>query len=138
MNDIIHFFQSYFATFDVKLLNSKSYYSRTIGKASSEMKLYFSVPEAYRVFPDLSADLCSNKDGDASLETLLNSRASYLSGQAIYGDAILVNVGYTWKSPNLFYEDVYLCTYYRSVMVLGSLQFFRHLLLIFPWKSFSL
>jgi len=80
------------------------------------MKLYFSVPEAALVFSDSSADQCSNIDGNAILDPLLNKRASYLSGQAIYGDAILANVGYTWKSPDLFYEDVPLCTYYRSVM----------------------
>ncbi|ONK61411.1 uncharacterized protein A4U43_C08F29630 [Asparagus officinalis] len=89
--------------------------SRIVGKASSEMRLYFSAPEYAVTFSDSTADVCSNTDGNASLEPLLNKQASYLSGQAIYGDAILVNVGYAWKSPGLFYENVNLCTYYRSV-----------------------
>ena len=80
------------------------------------MKLYFSVPEAALVLSDSSADLCSNIDGNVILEPLLNKRASYLSGQAIYGNVILTSVGYTWKSPDFFNEEVSLCTYYRSVM----------------------
>lgn len=91
---------------------------RTVGKASSEMKLYFSVPEAALALSESSAEIHSNIEGDASLEPMLNMRASYLSGQTIYGDAILANIGYTWRSGDLFFEDVSLSTYYRSVMAL--------------------
>lgn len=76
-------------------------YSRTVGKASSDMKLYFPIPEAYI---------------DVNMERLLNKRASYFSGQSIYGNAIFANIGYTRKSSELFCEDVSLCSYYRSVL----------------------
>nr|CAD1832064.1 unnamed protein product [Ananas comosus var. bracteatus] len=78
--------------------------SRTVGKASSDMKLYFPIPEA-----------CI----DVNMERLLNKRASYFSGQSIYGNAIFANIGYTRKSSELFCEDVSLCSYYR--MLLGKL-----------------
>ncbi|OAY71500.1 Small RNA 2'-O-methyltransferase, partial [Ananas comosus] len=71
--------------------------SRTVGKASSDMKLYFPIPEA-----------CI----DVNMERLLNKRASYFSGQSIYGNAIFANIGYTRKSSELFCEDVSLCSYY--------------------------
>lgn len=43
----------------------------------------------------------------------LNTRATFLSGQKIYGDAILASVGYTWKSTDIFYEDASLRSYFR-------------------------
>lgn len=92
--------------------------SRVVGKASSEMRFYFCVPKTALVSSNSSADIFSNNDGDADLTKLLNIRASYLSGQIIYGDAILANIGYTWKSSDIFYEDVSLCAYYR--MLLGK------------------
>lgn len=89
--------------------------SRTVGKSSSEMKLYFPIPEVASL-SNSPADECPNIDGNAILEPLLNKRASYLSGQAIYGDAILANVGYTRRSADLFYENTSLCTYYRMIL----------------------
>ncbi|KAM7505770.1 hypothetical protein LguiB_004674 [Lonicera macranthoides] len=71
--------------------------SRPIGRASSEMRLYW-----------------ANKSYKS--EESLNTRARYFSGQKIYGDAILASVGYTWRSLDLFYEDVSLCTYYRLLI----------------------
>nr|XP_043618664.1 small RNA 2'-O-methyltransferase [Erigeron canadensis] len=73
--------------------------SRSVGKASSETRLYFHAPKK---------DL---EDG-----AFMNARASYLSGQIIYGDAILATIGYTWKSCDLFHEDVTSSTYYRLLM----------------------
>lgn len=90
--------------------------SRTVGKASSEMKLYFSAPEVSLLSSDSSVELHANVEGNVDVEPILNKRASYFSGQHIYGDAILANVGYTWKSSDLFYEDVSLCTYYRMLL----------------------
>ncbi|KAJ4806377.1 Small RNA methyltransferase [Rhynchospora pubera] len=88
--------------------------SRTVGKASSEMRFYFSAPEC------LFSSLAKNEVVNATyFEAVVNKRASYISGQTIYGDAILANVGYTWRSSNLLCEDVSLCTYYR--MLLGQL-----------------
>lgn len=49
-------------------------------------------------------------------EGTLNTRASYLSGQNIYGDAILASIGYTWKSTDILYEDVSLRSYYRYLL----------------------
>lgn len=49
-------------------------------------------------------------------EGTLNTRASYLSGQNVYGDAILASIGYTWKSTDISYEDVSLCSYYRYIL----------------------
>ncbi|KAM0950721.1 putative Methyltransferase domain, HEN1, double-stranded RNA binding domain 2 [Dioscorea sansibarensis] len=87
--------------------------SRTVGKASSEMKLYFHVPKVSNLPAYLLSDV---EDKNANLNQIPNKRASYLSGQRIYGDAVLANVGYTWKSSDLFYEDVSLCTYYRLLL----------------------
>lgn len=79
------------------------------------MKLYFPNPEA-PFLASISSDIHANVEGNIKAKPILNKRASYLSCQNIYGDAILVNVGYTWKSPDLFYEDISLCSYYRSVV----------------------
>ncbi|KAJ0975736.1 hypothetical protein J5N97_017701 [Dioscorea zingiberensis] len=87
--------------------------SRTVGKASSEMKLYFCIPKISNLPAYLLSDVEEIK---AKLYPILNKKASYLSGQKIYGDAVLANVGYTWKSSDLFYEDVSLCTYYRMLL----------------------
>lgn len=45
----------------------------------------------------------------------LNVRASYFAGQDIAGDAILASIGYTRKSRDIFYEDVSVRLYYRSL-----------------------
>ncbi|CAL9192459.1 unnamed protein product [Musa hybrid cultivar] len=95
--------------------SSRVLVSRTVGKASSEMKVYFPYPEVPH-FSDSSSGLKTSSEGKVSIEPIINQRASYLSGQDIYGDAILANIGYTWKSPYLFYEDVSLCTYYRMLL----------------------
>lgn len=74
------------------------FFYRPIGRASSEMRLYW-VNKSYQS------------------EESLNIRARYFSGQKIYGDAILASIGYAWKSMDLFYEDVPLRTYYRSLFI---------------------
>ncbi|KAF5766917.1 hypothetical protein HanXRQr2_Chr15g0721071 [Helianthus annuus] len=75
--------------------------SRCIGKSSSETRLYSHAPNSYKW------DKENFKDG-----SYLNARASYLSGQNVYGDAILATIGYLWKSCDLFLEDVSPRTYY--------------------------
>ncbi|KAH6796424.1 hypothetical protein C2S51_037410 [Perilla frutescens var. frutescens] len=82
--------------------------SRTIGKASSEMRLYSSAPKNFfENLSELQAKQASHVEGS------LNIRASYFAGQEVYGDAILASVGYTWKSTVLFHEDISLSSYYR-------------------------
>lgn len=93
--------------------------SRTVGKASSEMRLYFSAPDIPFFTSDLSMEVFPMIEGNVNLEKILNERASYLSGQHIYGNAIMAHVGYRWKSSDIFYEDISLSTYYR--MILGKL-----------------
>ncbi|XP_031249532.1 small RNA 2'-O-methyltransferase-like isoform X2 [Pistacia vera] len=87
--------------------------SRTLGKASSEMRLYFAAPKSF--FLDLASDLPNVKEV-AHFEGLLNPRASYFYGQEIYGDAILASIGYTWRSQDLFHEDITLQSYYRMLI----------------------
>ncbi|XP_072954719.1 small RNA 2'-O-methyltransferase-like [Typha angustifolia] len=89
--------------------------SKTVGKASSEIKLYFPTPDGLLSASDSSNDPLGIV-GDVKMGPLLNKRASYLSGQNIYGDAILANVGYTWRSTELFCEDVSLSAYYRMLV----------------------
>ncbi|KAF2317921.1 hypothetical protein GH714_041243 [Hevea brasiliensis] len=81
--------------------------SRAIGKASSETRLHFAAPESAML--DVSADL-------VNLEGPLNVRASYFCGQSIYGDAIMASIGYTWRSKDLFHEDIFLQSYYRMLI----------------------
>uniref|UniRef100_A0A5B6YQG9 Small RNA 2'-O-methyltransferase n=2 Tax=Davidia involucrata TaxID=16924 RepID=A0A5B6YQG9_DAVIN len=88
---------------------SKVLISRTIGKAASETRLYFCAPKSYPLDP---SELLHAKKA-VQFEGSLNARASYFSGQVIYGDAILASIGYTWKSTDLCHEDVSLRTYYR-------------------------
>jgi len=84
---------------------------RTIGKASSEIRLYFAAPSVHFV-SDMSKNvLACHGDGDINCQ--VNKRASYISGQTIYGDALLANIGYTRRDSELHTEDVNLCTYYR-------------------------
>lgn len=85
--------------------------SRTIGKASSELRLYFRSPQSYEL--DSAKDVV---DCAAQIEGLLNVRGSYLAGQRVYGDALLASIGYTWRSTDLFYEDLSLCSYYRFLL----------------------
>lgn len=86
--------------------------SRGIGKASSETRLYFCSPKSYQL--DL---LSENEINEGSQDgENLNTRASYLCGQDIYGDAILATIGYLWKSFDLFHEDVSSRTYYRLLL----------------------
>lgn len=89
------------------------FFYRTIGKASLEMRLYFCAPKS--CLGDLSSGLLHSAEA-VYPEGSLNKRGSYLSGQLIYGDAILASIGYKWKSSDLFYEDVSLRTYYRSCL----------------------
>ncbi|PHU25865.1 hypothetical protein BC332_04197 [Capsicum chinense] len=88
---------------------SKVLISRTIGKASSETRLYFCAPESIMVGP--SSELSMKQA--SSFKGYVNTIVTYLSGQEICGDAILASVGYTWKSTDLFYEDLSLRAYYR-------------------------
>ncbi|XP_044496175.1 small RNA 2'-O-methyltransferase isoform X3 [Mangifera indica] len=104
--------------------------SRTIGKTSSEMRLYFAAPKSF-IF-DLASDL-PNVKGVANFEGLLNPRASYFIGQEIYGDAVLASIGYTWKSKDLFHEDITLKSYYRvliSLMPTGVYKLSRDAILM--------
>jgi hypothetical protein len=88
-------------------------FNRTIGKASSETRLYFAAHQSYLL--DLSLDHLNANEALHS-EVSLNTRASYFSGQDIYGDAILASIGYTWRSKDLFYEDISVQSYYRSLL----------------------
>lgn len=90
-------------------------YCRTVGKASSEIRLYFPTPNV-QFISDLSKKLRACR-GDGNMNCLVNKRASYISGQTIYGDAILANVGYTRRDSELHAEDVNICTYYRYGLV---------------------
>ncbi|KAM1235088.1 hypothetical protein TB2_004464 [Malus domestica] len=87
--------------------------SRPIGKASSETRLYFAAPKKYLL--DISSDLQHAK-GACNSKGSFNARASYLSGQDIYGDAVLASIGFTRRSKDLFYEDVSLQSYHRMVI----------------------
>lgn len=77
-----------------------------MGKTSSETRLYFVAPDLFR--SEASASL-----QEAECKGSLNVRASYLSGQDIYGDAILAAIGYAWKSKELSFEDISMQSYYR-------------------------
>ncbi|KAJ8758609.1 hypothetical protein K2173_000330 [Erythroxylum novogranatense] len=90
---------------------SKILLSRTIGKASSETRMYFAAPESYLL--DLLSDPVNEK---IHFEGSVNARASYLCGQNVYGDAIMASIGYTWRSKDLFYEDLSLQSYYRMLI----------------------
>ncbi|XP_010265807.1 PREDICTED: small RNA 2'-O-methyltransferase isoform X2 [Nelumbo nucifera] len=90
--------------------------SRTVGKTSSEMRLYYALKLPLHLSSSLEDSL---KFKEAVKSSIFNARAYCLSGQHIYGDAILAAIGYTWKSSDLFYEDVSLNTYYR--MLVGRL-----------------
>ncbi|KAJ7969132.1 Small RNA 2-O-methyltransferase [Quillaja saponaria] len=83
--------------------------SRNVGKASSETRVFFAAPKSYLLHP---SDLLNAKEA-LHFDEPLNVRASYLSGQDIFGDAILASIAYTWKSKDLFHEDVTIQSYYR-------------------------
>ncbi|KAK7399754.1 hypothetical protein VNO78_10943 [Psophocarpus tetragonolobus] len=89
--------------------------SRNLGKASSEIRLFFTAPKPYVL--DLFSKFPNGKE-TLNFKHSLNVRASYFAGQDITGDAILASIGYTRKSRDLFYEDVSVQLYYR--MVLGK------------------
>lgn len=75
--------------------------------------MYFIAPPSYLL--ELSSDVLNAKEVIHN-EGSLNERASYLSGEDVYGDAILASLGYTWKSKDLFHEDLSLQSYYRSLL----------------------
>lgn len=113
--------------------------SRTIGKASSEMRIYSSAPKDF--FENLSEPQAKQA---SHVEGSLNIRASYFAGQEVYGDAILASVGYTWNSTVLFHEAISLCSFYRffvSKIPSGAYKVSRdailaaHLPLAFTTKS---
>ncbi|XP_027089661.1 small RNA 2'-O-methyltransferase-like isoform X1 [Coffea arabica] len=85
--------------------------SRTIGKASSEIRLFFCPKQQL-----LDQSLEPLEVHRVQLQGSLNVRASYFAGQEVYGDAILASVGYVWKSANLFHEDMSMRTYYRLLI----------------------
>ncbi|XP_020232957.1 small RNA 2'-O-methyltransferase isoform X2 [Cajanus cajan] len=89
--------------------------SRSLGKASSETRLFFAAPKSYLL--DLYSNFPNGKE-TLYFKGSLNARASYFAGQNIIGDAILATIGYTRKSRDLFYEDVTVRLYYR--MLLGK------------------
>ncbi|PON35087.1 3'-RNA ribose 2'-O-methyltransferase, Hen [Parasponia andersonii] len=91
---------------------SKVLITRPIGRTSSEVRLYFA---ALEFMLELSSDI-SNAKRDMHSDGSCNTRASYLSGEDIYGDAILASIGYTWKSKDLFHEDLSMQSYYRMVL----------------------
>ncbi|CAN1150800.1 Small RNA 2'-O-methyltransferase [Linum perenne] len=86
--------------------------SRTVGKASSETRLYYAAPESH--LSEISSDFIPVKD--VSLEGSCNARASYFCGQVINGDAIIASIGYTWRSRDLFYENLTMQMYYRTLI----------------------
>ncbi|XP_038691372.1 small RNA 2'-O-methyltransferase isoform X2 [Tripterygium wilfordii] len=90
---------------------SKVLVSKNIGKGSSDTRFYFAAPEPFLL--DLSSDHLHVK---LHSEGSLNARASYICGQDIYGDAIMASVGYTWRSKDLFSEDMSLRLYYRMLI----------------------
>ncbi|XP_020518606.1 small RNA 2'-O-methyltransferase [Amborella trichopoda] len=88
--------------------------SRPVGKASSEIRVYFTAPDIPIFLGDPSLEVTPTiKDG---LEMTLNARASYFSSQVVYGDAVVVSTGYTWRSTGLFHENFLLCSYYRMLL----------------------
>ncbi|KAE8008261.1 hypothetical protein FH972_004790 [Carpinus fangiana] len=87
--------------------------SRTVGKASSETRVYFAVHQSYLL--DTSSDPLNVKEA-LHFEGSLNARASCFCGQGIYGDAILASIGYTRKSKDLIFEDVSVQLYYRMLI----------------------
>ncbi|KZV39536.1 small RNA 2'-O-methyltransferase-like [Dorcoceras hygrometricum] len=87
--------------------------SRTIGKASSELRIYSPAPPKRHLWYHSSE---RDAKHHIHLEGSLNERASYFIGQFVYGDAILASIGYTWKSTDLFHEAVSLRTYYRILV----------------------
>ncbi|KAL3833726.1 hypothetical protein ACJIZ3_008462 [Penstemon smallii] len=86
--------------------------SRTIGRASSEMRIYYTAPKQQHPREILVSQLVEASRS----ETFLNVRATYMTGQEISGTAILASVGYRWKSTDLFHEDVSLRSYYRILV----------------------
>ncbi|KAK4795886.1 hypothetical protein SAY86_028212 [Trapa natans] len=84
--------------------------SRPIGRASSETRLYYAAPEMYWSEASSSLEIAE------SCKDSINVRATYLSGQDIYGNAILAAVGYTWKSKDLSVEDISILSYYRMLI----------------------
>ncbi|KAK9085858.1 hypothetical protein Sjap_026269 [Stephania japonica] len=96
--------------------------SRVVGKASSEMRLYFCAPKA-PLNLIMTSDVPQVNEA-VELQPNLNGRACYFSGQIIHGDAVMAAIGFTWKSPDLFHEDISLGTYYRflyRMMLIGRL-----------------
>ncbi|KAL9224853.1 hypothetical protein vseg_000848 [Gypsophila vaccaria] len=92
---------------------SKVLISRTIGKSSSETRLYFSAQETNNCIPDQEFD---NTKVVSSFDSLFNVRASFLLGQHVYGNAILASVGYTWRGAELVCEDVSVRSYFRMLV----------------------
>lgn len=83
-----------------------------MSKVSSETRLFFAAPKSHPLDP--SSKFANGKETLHS-EGSLNVRATYLSGQDIVGDAVLSSIGYTRKSRDLFFEDVTVRSYYRSL-----------------------
>ncbi|XP_051136154.1 small RNA 2'-O-methyltransferase isoform X2 [Andrographis paniculata] len=86
--------------------------SRTIGKSSSEMRMYSPAPKKQFLdtFSKWKVEQTIHFEGPS------NVRASYIVGQEVYGDVILASVGYTWRSSELWHEAVSLRSYYRMLI----------------------
>lgn len=102
-------------------------FCRTIGKASSESRLYFSALETRNFNSKLELYNAEESDSDRSF----NIYASYLLGQPVYGNAILASVAYTWRGAELFNEDVSLRSYFRSLSLsLSLIGYFPFLIVV--------
>lgn len=78
--------------------------------------MYYVLPEKYVVdFHTCEESLPLTSDL-VNMEAF-NARASYLSGQMVFGDAIMATIGYTWRSADLIHERVSLGTFYRSIIL---------------------
>lgn len=91
---------------------SKVLISRPVGKASSEMRMYFSVPPS--AIRDQSLGVVHTREDD--LDGNFNAKASYLSGSYICGDAIMASIGYIWRNTDLFHENISVKRYYRLLI----------------------
>ena len=96
---------------------------RNLGRASSEMRIFCAAPASYPLVQQ--SDLLCGKE-TLHFKGSINLRASYLSGQDIFGDAILASIAYTWKSKDLFHEDVTVQSYHRSLYFAYDVCYFLY------------
>ncbi|KAG9136112.1 hypothetical protein Leryth_003733 [Lithospermum erythrorhizon] len=85
--------------------------SRSVGKSSSETRLFSTAAKSkYK-----ESSFLHHENQTTQSEGLFNVRASYLTGQEVHGNAILASIGYTWKSTDIYYEDLSLRSYHRML-----------------------